>query len=89
MEIPEIDLILQPGTLGGRFTTLEGILTQVYEELNEKVFASGGAGGGDSLKGGGAGGGEEVQMGGFEKFLLGLKAARPLHPLLCFSIKRR
>lgn len=76
MEIPEIDLILQPGTLGGRFTTLEGILTQVYEELNEKVFASGGgnAGGGDSRKGGGAGGGEEVQMGGFEKFLLGLKA---------------
>lgn len=88
MEIPEIDLILQPGTLGGRFTTLEGILTQVYEELNEKVFASGGAGGGDSLKGGGAGGGEEVQMGGFEKFLLGLKAVRPLHPLLCFSQRK-
>jgi zinc finger protein len=76
LEIPEIDLILQPGTLGGRFTTLEGILTQVYEELNEKVFASGGAGGGDSRKGGGAGNGEEVQMGGFEKFLLGLKAVR-------------
>lgn len=37
-EIPEIGLHLQPGTLGGRFTTLEGILTQVYEELSEKVF---------------------------------------------------
>lgn len=41
--IPEIDLELNPGTLGGRFTTLEGILTQVYEELDEKVFAKGDA----------------------------------------------
>ncbi|PSR73813.1 hypothetical protein PHLCEN_2v10383 [Hermanssonia centrifuga] len=36
--IPEIDLVLQAGTLGGRFTTLEGILNQVYEELSVKVF---------------------------------------------------
>ncbi|KDN47102.1 hypothetical protein RSAG8_03879, partial [Rhizoctonia solani AG-8 WAC10335] len=43
LEIPEIDLALQPGTLGGRFTTLEGLLTQVYEELGEKVFAHGDA----------------------------------------------
>jgi zinc finger protein len=41
MEIPEIDLVLQAGTLGGRFTTLEGILNQVYEELSEKVFTTG------------------------------------------------
>ncbi|KAJ7151726.1 zf-ZPR1-domain-containing protein [Mycena filopes] len=41
LEIPEIDLVLQHGTLGGRFTTLEGILDQIYEELSEKVFASG------------------------------------------------
>ncbi|KAG6900071.1 hypothetical protein C0993_003421 [Termitomyces sp. T159_Od127] len=41
--IPEIDLELQHGTLGGRFTTLEGILNQVYEELSEKVFAQGDA----------------------------------------------
>lgn len=39
LEIPEIDLVLQAGTLGGRFTTLEGILDQVYEELSDKVFA--------------------------------------------------
>ncbi|GAA6036729.1 hypothetical protein JCM8097_003450 [Rhodosporidiobolus ruineniae] len=39
--IPEIDLELNPGTLGGRFTTLEGLLNQVYEELDEKVFARG------------------------------------------------
>ncbi|KAF8885126.1 ZPR1 zinc-finger domain-containing protein [Infundibulicybe gibba] len=36
LTIPEIDLVLQHGTLGGRFTTLEGILEQVYEELSEK-----------------------------------------------------
>ncbi|KAI0080158.1 zinc-finger protein zpr1 [Panus rudis PR-1116 ss-1] len=38
LQIPEIDLVLQAGTLGGRFTTLEGILDQIYEELSEKVF---------------------------------------------------
>ena len=43
MTIPEIDLELNPGTLGGRFTTLEGLLQQVYEELDEKVFARGDA----------------------------------------------
>lgn len=32
--------MLSHGTLGGRFTTLEGILEQVYEELSEKVFAN-------------------------------------------------
>ena len=41
MRVPEIDLVLQPGTLGGRFTTLEGLLDQVYDELSDKVFASG------------------------------------------------
>ncbi|EPQ56429.1 zf-ZPR1-domain-containing protein [Gloeophyllum trabeum ATCC 11539] len=41
LTIPEIDLVLQAGTLGGRFTTLEGILDQVYEELSEKVFDTG------------------------------------------------
>lgn len=43
MTIPEIDLHLQPGTLGGRFTTLEGLLNQVYEELDERAFARGDA----------------------------------------------
>lgn len=41
LTIPEIDLALQPGTLGGRFTTVEGILQQVYEELSEKVCTVG------------------------------------------------
>lgn len=35
LKIPEIDLDLQCGTLGGRFTTVEGILGQIYEELSE------------------------------------------------------
>ncbi|KAF8315359.1 zf-ZPR1-domain-containing protein [Clavulina sp. PMI_390] len=39
-EIPEIGLQLQAGTLGGRFTTLEGILSQVFDELSQKVIAA-------------------------------------------------
>ncbi|RVD84881.1 uncharacterized protein DFL_003218 [Arthrobotrys flagrans] len=38
LSIPEIKLDLTPGTLGGRFTTLEGLLTQVYEELKGRIF---------------------------------------------------
>ena len=60
MSIPEIDLELRAGTLGGRFTTLEGILEQIYEELSEKVFAGDSAGDSDDKK-------------TFEKFLKGLK----------------
>ena len=41
MTIPEIDLVLTHGTLGGRFTTVEGILEQIYEELGQKVFVAG------------------------------------------------
>ncbi|KAJ3272947.1 hypothetical protein HDV01_005144 [Terramyces sp. JEL0728] len=35
--IPEIDLQLTTGTLGGRFTTVEGLLAQVYDELEGKA----------------------------------------------------
>lgn len=38
LNIPELNLELNPGTLGGRFTTIEGLLTQVHEELHSKVF---------------------------------------------------
>jgi zinc finger protein len=41
LTIPEIDLVLTHGTLGGRFTTVEGILEQIYEELGEKAFVTG------------------------------------------------
>ena len=61
MTIPEIELELTHGTLGGRFTSVEGILDQVYEELSDKVFASGDSSiEGDKMK--------------FEKFLSELKA---------------
>ncbi|KAL5531321.1 hypothetical protein ACEPAG_4198 [Sanghuangporus baumii] len=62
LKIPEIDLVLQPGTLGGRFTTVEGLLNQVYEELSDKVFASG-----DSVT-------DDRRT--FEKFLANLKAVK-------------
>ncbi|KAJ3092853.1 nucleolar zinc-finger protein [Quaeritorhiza haematococci] len=37
LKIPEIDLELHAGTLGGRFTTVEGLLTQVHEELESRT----------------------------------------------------
>ena len=37
MSIPEINLELTPGTLGGRFTTVEGLLRQVHEELDQRA----------------------------------------------------
>lgn len=37
LSIPEIDLDLETGTLGGRFTTLEGLLMQVHNELGSKI----------------------------------------------------
>ncbi|ODV86542.1 hypothetical protein CANARDRAFT_27736 [[Candida] arabinofermentans NRRL YB-2248] len=38
--VPELNLDLTPGTLGGRFTTLEGLLVQVREELYSRVFTA-------------------------------------------------
>lgn len=38
LTIPDLNLDLTPGTLGGRFTTIEGLLIQVYEELHARVF---------------------------------------------------
>ncbi|PVU99166.1 hypothetical protein BB560_005545 [Smittium megazygosporum] len=34
LQIPELDLRLSFGTLGGRFTTIEGILRQIYDDLD-------------------------------------------------------
>ncbi|KAG9225207.1 hypothetical protein CCMSSC00406_0007038 [Pleurotus cornucopiae] len=65
LTIPEIDLVLSHGTLGGRFTTLEGILEQVYEELSEKVFANEA---GDSK--------DPQDRNSFETFLKNLKEVR-------------
>ncbi|KAJ1901419.1 nucleolar zinc-finger protein [Kickxella alabastrina] len=35
--IPELDLDMVAGTLGGRFTTIEGLLRQVHDELNLRI----------------------------------------------------
>lgn len=48
LECPELSLQVNPGTLGGRFTTVEGLLTQVRDDLHSQIFESSGEGG-DSL----------------------------------------
>ncbi|KAI8821923.1 ZPR1 zinc-finger domain-containing protein [Chytriomyces cf. hyalinus JEL632] len=64
LEIPEIELHLTTGTLGGRFTTVEGLLAQVYDEIKKTAspFASG-----DS--------GQEQRKQAFETFLAKLQKA--------------
>ncbi|KAI9834164.1 MAG: nucleolar zinc-finger protein [Phylliscum demangeonii] len=42
---PELSLDVSPGTLGGRFTTLEGLLTQVRDDLHGQIFDMDGADG--------------------------------------------
>ena len=40
--MPELELELQPGTLGGRFNTIEGLLTAVKEQLSgQNPFVTG------------------------------------------------
>jgi len=76
---------LQPGTLGGRFTTLEGLLNEIYNELSTKVFRTGDSatsGAGQGLAGAAIGQDERK----FEDFLSGLKdcmsAAKPFTLIL-------
>ncbi|KAH6847871.1 ZPR1 zinc-finger domain-containing protein [Chaetomium sp. MPI-CAGE-AT-0009] len=38
LECPELSLTVNPGTLGGRFTTVEGLLTQVRDDLHSQIF---------------------------------------------------
>ncbi|KAF2637054.1 zf-ZPR1-domain-containing protein [Massarina eburnea CBS 473.64] len=38
LESPELHLSVEPGTLGGRFTTIEGLLTQVRDDLHSSIF---------------------------------------------------
>ncbi|KAB5586001.1 ZPR1 zinc-finger domain-containing protein [Coniochaeta sp. 2T2.1] len=41
LECPELNLSVNPGTLGGRFTTVEGLLTQVRDDLKSQIFETG------------------------------------------------
>ena len=49
----DLNLEVQPGTLGGRFTTVEGLLTQVRDQLRGQIFDTGtreeGLASGDSM----------------------------------------
>ncbi|KAH6615319.1 ZPR1 zinc-finger domain-containing protein [Boeremia exigua] len=47
LSCPELNLSVEPGTLGGRFTTVEGLLTQVRDDLRSSIFDVGD--GGDSM----------------------------------------
>ncbi|KHN98289.1 zinc finger protein zpr1 [Metarhizium album ARSEF 1941] len=68
LECPELQLQVNPGTLGGRFTTVEGLLTQVRDDLHGHIFEANGAGrGGDSLSSS-----EKTQ---WDAFFAGLDAA--------------
>jgi zinc finger protein len=51
LECPELSLQVNPGTLGGRFTTVEGLLTNIREDLHKQIFDVGddSGTGGDSL----------------------------------------
>ena len=35
VEIPELELKLSPGSLGGKFTTVEGLIKDIYQELSK------------------------------------------------------
>lgn len=50
LSIPEINLELTQGTLGGRFTTVEGLLRQVHDELRDRAPFIEGDSGTDSGK---------------------------------------
>ena len=38
MHVPECDIEMEAGTMGGRFTTIEGVLTQVRSDLRKVVY---------------------------------------------------
>lgn len=38
MHSDELEMSVQPGTLGGRFTTIEGLLTEVRDQLRGQIF---------------------------------------------------
>jgi zinc finger protein len=68
LSCPELNLDLTPGTLGGRFTTLEGLLTQVHDELHQRIFSGGDEDQQDSL--------EAETKERWEKFFAGLREAK-------------
>ena len=41
LRVPECAVEVQPGSMGGRFTTVEGLLTQVRDDLKGSIFDTG------------------------------------------------
>ena len=52
LKIPACGVEVVPGTMGGRFTTVEGLLTQIRDDLKAQIFDIGDAdaAGGDSME---------------------------------------
>ena len=48
--VPKCGLDVQPGSMGGRFTTLEGLLTQIRDDLRASIFDTDDVGAGDSMQ---------------------------------------
>ena len=48
LRVPECNVEVQPGTMGGRFTTVEGLLTQMRDDLRSSIFDTS-KGSGDSM----------------------------------------
>lgn len=54
LHVPELRLNVEPGTLGGRFTTVEGLLAQVRDDLKTSIFDAEGTGAGSDTSAGAA-----------------------------------
>ncbi|KAJ5760329.1 nucleolar zinc-finger protein [Penicillium odoratum] len=63
----DLEIEVQPGTLGGRFTSVEGLLTEIKDQLYGHIFDAGGSTGGDSM--------QNTEKGKWERFFANLDAA--------------
>lgn len=72
LECPELSLLVNPGTLGGRFTTVEGLLTQVRNDLHNQIFEADAEAGEEARKNDSLSPSERAR---WEGFFAGLNAA--------------
>lgn len=68
MNCPELNLDLTPGTLGGRFTTLEGLLQQVHDDLHQRIWGDVNDQSSDSV--------DKQTRDKWEEFFIGLREAK-------------
>jgi zinc finger protein len=72
LSAPELQLEVQPGTLGGRFTTVEGLLTQIRDDLKSTALLDGDEVGVNTREGDS---GEAVKVSHWKKFFTKLDDA--------------